>query len=410
MNVYKDLFIISDSGHFKEFIKLIINFIKQSHLSLVGDLNNFNTESNEYHDVFDEIIKTNWLLFLILFTVYTYSNSSIEFCIRFQEDDENGIKVILDFMNEKEILSAILNNKNNFLMKYFKCFNFSLFASLFYLSKTAYKNKDKWNDLNAFNNLLTLSDKTTHLNFNYQLFIFLTIANIATEEDLKTLSISSTILDFLTQMVKEFAKQLDNDDQEEVKKTKIKINESNDEVEVIVIKGWNLVECIEALHKLAINDTIKSIIYKENELKDSLKKIIYKGNEVEKEYAFKLLNQLCFDNKIAFDVKSNAELVDFMKEENEYTRLNLIKNIDSIIWMLNQDVNITKIEKVIPNKTFISYNSESRELCLKIKERLESVGYEIWIDVENLHGYSIYAMANGIESASCVLICMTEKY
>jgi hypothetical protein len=39
---------------------------------------------------------------------------------------------------------------------------------------------------------------------------------------------------------------------------------------------------------------------------------------------------------------------------------------------------------------------------------LESIGFKCWIDVENIHGSSIDAMARGIETASCVLICMTD--
>ena len=59
---------------------------------------------------------------------------------------------------------------------------------------------------------------------------------------------------------------------------------------------------------------------------------------------------------------------------------------------------------------FISYNRESRSICLDIKTFLEKIGLKCWIDVENIHGSSIDAMAKGIETASCVLICMTEKY
>ena len=58
----------------------------------------------------------------------------------------------------------------------------------------------------------------------------------------------------------------------------------------------------------------------------------------------------------------------------------------------------------------ISYNSASRELCLNIKQRLESFGYKVWIDVVNMHGSSIDAMAQAVENSMCVLMCVTEKY
>ena len=58
----------------------------------------------------------------------------------------------------------------------------------------------------------------------------------------------------------------------------------------------------------------------------------------------------------------------------------------------------------------ISYNRDSREVCLKIKEELEKSNFKVWIDVEEIHGSSLESMAKAIENSSCVLICMSEKY
>jgi hypothetical protein len=58
----------------------------------------------------------------------------------------------------------------------------------------------------------------------------------------------------------------------------------------------------------------------------------------------------------------------------------------------------------------ISYNSSSRELCLKIKEKLEKNGFKIWIDINDIHGSSLDSMAKAIEDSFCVLMCVTEKY
>ena len=58
----------------------------------------------------------------------------------------------------------------------------------------------------------------------------------------------------------------------------------------------------------------------------------------------------------------------------------------------------------------ISYNRNSRPLCIKIKAELERLGHSVWIDIENIHGSTIEAMAKAIEESKCVLICMTEDY
>lgn len=58
----------------------------------------------------------------------------------------------------------------------------------------------------------------------------------------------------------------------------------------------------------------------------------------------------------------------------------------------------------------ISYNSKSRETCLKIKSELEKAGFRVWIDIESIYGSSLSAMAYAIETSFCVLMCVTEKY
>lgn len=66
---------------------------------------------------------------------------------------------------------------------------------------------------------------------------------------------------------------------------------------------------------------------------------------------------------------------------------------------------------------------------LKIAKSLKSQGYTVWLDVEQMSGSTLeasmfslpffssfclfclfYLVANAVENASCVLVCMTEKY
>jgi len=58
----------------------------------------------------------------------------------------------------------------------------------------------------------------------------------------------------------------------------------------------------------------------------------------------------------------------------------------------------------------ISYNSQSRPICLDIKRDLESRGLKVWIDVESIQGSSLESMARAVEEAFVVLVCMSERY
>ena len=37
-------------------------------------------------------------------------------------------------------------------------------------------------------------------------------------------------------------------------------------------------------------------------------------------------------------------------------------------------------------------------------------GLEVWIDIERMGGSTLSAMAEAVENASVVLVCMSEKY
>ena len=56
----------------------------------------------------------------------------------------------------------------------------------------------------------------------------------------------------------------------------------------------------------------------------------------------------------------------------------------------------------------ISYNKESRPLCIQIKAGLEKYGHKIWIDVEDIYGNSLESMANAVENSKCVLVCKRD--
>lgn len=136
-------------------------------------------------------------------------------------------------------------------------------------------------------------------------------------------------------------------------------------------------------------------------IKNILRAIIYNGNKSERESAFKLLYQLCFDDKISTDIKEDTKLYELIqKTENSKTCKGILMIIDS-----------KKETENFQNKyIMISYQRESREICLAIKKELERSGKKVWIDVENIAGSSIDSMAKAIEEAECVLVCMSEFY
>jgi hypothetical protein len=179
-------------------------------------------------------------------------------------------------------------------------------------------------------------------------------------------------------------------------------------------------------------------------MKVYLKKLTYNGNEVEKEFAVKLLYQLSFDDTIAKDLAEDDKILmylnDLMLNEN-VKRKRLKRGCEGILFNVRNHLkpdsvlssksvkspadekikNEREVEKTsgedkakkesdAKKQIMISYNKESREICTKIKEELEKLNYNVWIDFEDIRGSSLESMALAIEESDAVLMGMTEKY
>jgi len=58
----------------------------------------------------------------------------------------------------------------------------------------------------------------------------------------------------------------------------------------------------------------------------------------------------------------------------------------------------------------ISYQWDAQRRVVKIKDGLRKLGYRVWLDVEQMHGSTMEAMANAVESSACVVTCISQKY
>lgn len=108
-----------------------------------------------------------------------------------------------------------------------------------------------------------------------------------------------------------------------------------------------------------------------------------------------------------------AKLKSIVASPFEVTFKKLLKTCQQLIWLLSEK-NLNTQDNDEKNKqnehVMISYNRESRELCLRIKSSLEQIGLKVWIDVSDMSGCTLESMAKAVEEAQCVLVCVTEKY
>lgn len=58
----------------------------------------------------------------------------------------------------------------------------------------------------------------------------------------------------------------------------------------------------------------------------------------------------------------------------------------------------------------ISYQWKNQKLIQKIRDRLQENGVKCWMDIDDMQGSTLYAMAKAVEDADIVLICYSKKY
>jgi hypothetical protein len=120
------------------------------------------------------------------------------------------------------------------------------------------------------------------------------------------------------------------------------------------------------------------------------------------------------------DIEKDAEFREFIDDEivnkpveendSELSIYNFCKQIDWNIKNINKTKMYPSVAENQGHHIMISYNSESRPLCLQVKADLEANGYKVWMDIQDIHGSSLDSMAKAVEDAAVILMCVTENY
>ena len=292
-------------------------------------------------------------------------------------------------------------------------------SNLNWLSKTADFFKNEWNELQAVDIFLKVDQKYP----STKLIAYMAFANIANDKHIDTLAEVNDviielmeIIDFAADSVykgnvtREYQPFIESDDQ----------TTNSYEVYVVPVDKYKirftLTGILLVLNKLAVNDTIRSEIYIKFNLRDALRKIIMSGSLIEKRYALHVLAQLCFDHQVveelAKDVELSSNIERMVKTENCSIK-SMRKLCEQIIWCIKMKNSIPDVDLIKPTSkdqthVVISYNTQSKDLCLKIKEELEKCGFKVLIDINN--GSSINEMTKCVETCDYFLMCVTEKY
>ena len=519
----------------RQFVKFMVIYLKDY----------FNDFDKIFKNLENETITYKLeLLHNFIWLIIEYTHNSISFCEEFHK--QNGLNILFSYF--KISIYKILNSETK---SFFSEIVHFISVVLFNLSKVRPSFKEEWKELQIFEFLCELINfiQSKGLEFLFEAInvdFIMTISLIYAKEDDLTLlndidECTSVIIKLMGKCVK--ALELNEIPRREY-------NFSREEKRIVQVHyiegGWNILELMESLYRFSIIDNLKWRIFLD--IRDNLEIVIRYGKDSEKEFALKILYQLCFNPDISRELINDYRLIGHLKELNKSENENLVESCSGILMLckyeeekyehdqskyeqilrempleccaripeqeeikktqtgrikqlnslhensfneeknfgqscfisddnlyyaslndfdksvkkeqvisveLNSrpkirtsqmsireeklttkhfdDLKSVKKEQVISvelnsrpkihtsqmsikeeNLTtkhiMISYNSKSKETCLKIKNKLQENGFQTWIDVENICGSSLESMAKAIEESHCVLMCMTEKY
>ena len=176
--------------------------------------------------------------------------------------------------------------------------------------------------------------------------------------------------------------------------------------------GYSAKELAEGLSHLAINDANKNILGQNGVIPVLISVIKTSNEDEEKASATRALWMLAFDNNNKEKVRQEEGAMDILHELQQSRNSEVQKAAAGALWELEGKTARQSSEKIesTGNHVMISYQWDSQEVLVEVKNRLQASGYRVWMDLEQMGGSTLEAMAKAVEDSSVVLICVSERY
>ena len=176
--------------------------------------------------------------------------------------------------------------------------------------------------------------------------------------------------------------------------------------------GFSAKELAEGLSHLAINDANKKILGQNGVIPVLISVIKTSNEDEEKASATRALWMLAFDNNNKEKVRQEEGAMDILHQLQQSKNSEVQKAAAGALWELEGKTARQSSEKIesTGNHVMISYQWDSQEVLVEVKNRLQASGYRVWMDLEQMGGSTLETMAKAVEDSSVVLICVSERY
>lgn len=197
--------------------------------------------------------------------------------------------------------------------------------------------------------------------------------------------------------------------------------------------SWEVWELIRIMRTIARNDTNKKALMNFGFL--PLLAEVGKSEDLrEKREAIRTLRILSFEKEIQAQMISDTSsgVIDIFIREQDSTDKKISKYSKGALWTMRnrlaksdkyKDIDIVK--QFVAQKAkkqertdshtskghiMISYNWSYQDILIKVCQYLRGNNFKVWMDVDDLVGSTLEAMARAVEQAEVVLVCYSRKY
>ena len=175
--------------------------------------------------------------------------------------------------------------------------------------------------------------------------------------------------------------------------------------------GYSAKELAEGLSHLTINDDNKKILGQIGVIPVLISVIKTSKEDEEKASATRALWMLAFDDNNKEEIRQEEGAMDILHQLQQSENPEVQKAAAGALWEIEGKTarHLERIEST-GNHVMISYQWDSQEVLVEVKNRLQASGYRVWMDLEQMGGSTLEAMAKAVENSSVVLVCVSERY
>eukprot|EP00057_Strongylocentrotus_purpuratus_P003753 XP_003727285.1 PREDICTED: uncharacterized protein LOC100890026 [Strongylocentrotus purpuratus] len=174
-----------------------------------------------------------------------------------------------------------------------------------------------------------------------------------------------------------------------------------------------------ALGRLAVHDSSKCKILKAGGLPLLVKMLEDKSADTQEAAANTIWN-LAFSEDGRQKIAENKDCLKLLESLTQCSESHVADAAKGALWVITQG-QAKQVEKEVEaegmqgeeksySHIMISYQWGSQPVVLTIRDALKAAGYQVWLDVDHMHGSTLQAMAEAVEKSYVVLMCISEGY